>query len=85
MIFIVVIGCIGTTEGRIIGVLILFMLQSLLADYGSWYLMTLGIIAIVIMLVAPRGLWGLFSSRTNLQLFPVQRRLHGPDISTKDE
>jgi hypothetical protein len=39
-------------------VLIFFILQSLLADYGSWYLMTLGIIGIVIMLFAPRGLLG---------------------------
>jgi ABC-type branched-subunit amino acid transport system permease subunit len=57
VIFIVVIGGIGTIEGPIIGVLVFFALQSLLADFGSWYLLTLGILAIVIMLVAPRGLW----------------------------
>ena len=70
VIFIVVIGGIGTIEGPILGVLVFFVLQSLLADYGSWYLMTLGLIAIAVMLFAPRGLWGLFSDRTGLHLFP---------------
>ncbi len=77
VIFIVVIGGIGTIEGPIIGVLIFFLLQSLLADYGSWYLMVLGLIGIGVMLFAPRGLWGLISERTGLQLFPIRRRLIG--------
>jgi branched-chain amino acid transport system permease protein len=77
VIFIVVIGGIGTIEGPILGVLVFFILQSLLADYGSWYLMALGVIGIVIMLFAPRGLWGLFSDRTGIELFPVRRRLTG--------
>ncbi|NUB42785.1 branched-chain amino acid ABC transporter permease [Fertoebacter nigrum] len=81
VIFIVVIGGIGTIEGPILGVLIFFALQSAFADYGSWYLFALGIIGIVVMLVAPRGLWGLFSDRTGIHLFPVQRRLVGRDIS----
>jgi branched-chain amino acid transport system permease protein len=77
VIFIVVIGGIGTIEGPILGVLVFFILQSLLADYGSWYLMVLGLIGIAIMLFAPRGLWGLFSDRTGIELFPVRRRLTG--------
>jgi branched-chain amino acid transport system permease protein len=75
VIFIVVIGGIGTIEGPIIGVLVFFALQSVFADYGSWYLLGLGLIAIVVMLVAPGGLWGLFADRTGIQLFPVRRRL----------
>ena len=85
VIFIVVIGGIGTIEGPIIGVLVFFALQSLLADFGSWYLMTLGILAIVIMLVAPRGLWGLLSERTGLHLFPIRRRLSGGQLTTSEE
>ena len=80
VIFIVVIGGIGTIEGPILGVLIFFALRSSLADYGSWYLMTLGLIAIAVMLFAPKGLWGLISARTDLHLFPVRRRLVGPKI-----
>jgi len=80
VIFIVVIGGIGTIDGPIFGVLDFFLLRSALADYGSWYLMTLGLIAIAVMLFAPRGLWGAISSRTGLHLFPVRRRLAGPNI-----
>ena len=79
VIFIVVIGGIGTIEGPILGVLVFFALRSSLADYGSWYLMTLGLIAIAVMLFAPKGLWGLISARTGLHLFPVRRRLVGPE------
>ncbi|HWJ72560.1 MAG TPA: branched-chain amino acid ABC transporter permease [Kaistia sp.] len=80
VIFIVVIGGIGTIEGPILGVIVFFILRSALADYGSWYLMTLGVIAIVVMLFAPKGLWGLISARSGLHLFPVRRRLTGPKI-----
>jgi len=75
VIFIVVIGGIGTIEGPIVGVIVFYLLQSLLADYGSWYLLVLGLIGIAIMLFAPRGLWGLFTERTGIQLFPVRRIL----------
>ena len=75
VIFIVVIGGIGTIEGPILGVIVFFMLQSLLADYGSWYLMLLGLLGILVMLGARRGLWGLFSDRTGIELFPVRRTL----------
>ncbi|RUW63990.1 branched-chain amino acid ABC transporter permease [Mesorhizobium sp. M7A.F.Ca.US.008.03.1.1] len=80
VIFIVVIGGIGTIEGPILGVLVFFALRSALADYGSWYLMTLGLIAVVVMLFAPKGLWGLIASRNGPHLFPVRRRLTGPKI-----
>jgi branched-chain amino acid transport system permease protein len=75
VIFIVVIGGIGTIEGPILGIIVFFFLQNTLADYGSWYLMALGLIGIAVMLFAPRGLWGLISDRTGLHLFPVRRRL----------
>ena len=55
VIFIVVVGGIGRLEGPIVGVLVFYALQSTLADYGSWYLMSLGLIAIAVMLFAPRG------------------------------
>ncbi|QBK30191.1 branched-chain amino acid ABC transporter permease [Roseitalea porphyridii] len=75
VIFIVVIGGIGTLEGPIVGVLVFFFLQELLADYGAVYLIVLGLLGIVIMLFAPTGLWGFFARRTGIALFPTQRRL----------
>jgi branched-chain amino acid transport system permease protein len=75
MIFTVVIGGIGTIEGPIIGCVVYFVLRDLLADYGSWYLIAMGLLAIVIMVWARRGLWGLLLARTDLRFFPVQRRI----------
>jgi branched-chain amino acid transport system permease protein len=75
MIFIVVIGGIGTIEGPIIGTAVFFVMRELLADYGVWYLVALGGTAVVIMLWSPRGLWSLVARRYDLSLFPVQRRL----------
>ena len=75
VIFMVVIGGIGTIEGPFIGMLIYIVLRELLADYGTYYLILLGLIAIIIMLKAPSGLWGWVIQRYNLQLFPVGRRL----------
>ncbi len=69
--------CIGTIEGPIIGVIVFFLLQNFLADYGAWYLLLLGLIGIAMMLFAPRGLWGLIADRTGIELFPIRRRLVG--------
>jgi len=75
VIFMVVIGGIGTLEGPFIGMLIYFVLRELLADYGTIYLMLMGAIAIAVMLKAPFGIWGWVIQRYDLQLFPIGRRL----------
>jgi len=75
MIFVVVIGGIGTIEGPIVGTLVFFVLRELLADYGAWYLIVLGAVAIAVMVWAPHGLWGLVAARLGLRFFPVQRRV----------
>ena len=75
VIFIVVIGGIGTIEGPIIGVLIFYFLQTNLAHFGTWYLILLGAFAIVTMLFAPKGIWGYLSERYGLVVFPIRRRL----------
>ncbi len=75
VIFIVVIGGIGTVEGPIIGTLIFFALRETLADLGTIYLIVLGLVAIVIMLKAPKGIWGLIRARYGLQLFPLRYRV----------
>jgi branched-chain amino acid transport system permease protein len=79
VIFMVVIGGIGTLEGPFIGMLIYIVLRELLADYGTIYLMLMGALAIAIMLKAPFGIWGWVVRRYDVQLFPVGRRLaHAP-------
>lgn len=71
MIFIVVIGGIGTIEGPILGAIVFFVLQQQLSQLGAWYLVILGLLAIVITLFFPRGLWGLISGNGRIRLFPV--------------
>lgn len=75
VIFIVVIGGIGTIEGPIIGTLVYFALREFLADLGTIYLIVLGVVAILIMLKAPKGLWGLIRERWGLELFPLSHRV----------
>jgi branched-chain amino acid transport system permease protein len=78
VIFIVVIGGIGRIEGPIVGTLVFFALRGVLADYGAWYMILLGAVAVVVMIVAPQGVWGLIADRLDLHFFPVQRRLRRP-------
>jgi branched-chain amino acid transport system permease protein len=75
VILIVVIGGIGTIEGPIVGVIVFYLLQAYLADFGTWYLILLGALAIVIMLFAPQGIWGFVTQRFGIELFPTRRRL----------
>jgi branched-chain amino acid transport system permease protein len=75
IIFIVVIGGIGTIEGPIVGTAVFFVTRELLADYGTWYLVALGGIAVIVMLLAPGGLWSIVQRRFDLRFFPVQRRV----------
>ena len=79
VIFIVVIGGIGTLEGPIIGTLLFFALREVLADFGTIYLMVLGLVAIVVMLKAPKGVWGFVRDRFDIELFPLSYRIRNRD------
>ena len=85
VIFIVVIGGIGSMEGPIIGVAIFYLLQYYLAALGSWYLMLLGALAIILMLFAPSGIWGVISHSFDISLFPVRRKLVATTGSSSDK
>ena len=58
MAFAVIIGGIGTIEGPILGTIVYMVLQQTLQSYNAWYLIILGMVAIVIAMFARRGLWG---------------------------
>jgi branched-chain amino acid transport system permease protein len=75
MAFIVVIGGLGTIEGPIIGAIIFFVIREYLSDFGEWSLILLGGTAVVMMLIAPKGIWGLIQRYFSFELFPVRRRL----------
>jgi branched-chain amino acid transport system permease protein len=71
MLFVSMIGGLGTIEGPILGCVIFFALQQSLAQQGAWYLIIFGSVAVVIAIVLPRGLWGTFRDRFHVELLPV--------------
>ncbi|HJV94985.1 MAG TPA: branched-chain amino acid ABC transporter permease [Albitalea sp.] len=74
-IFMVVIGGIGRIEGPLVGALVFWALNKFFSDYGSWYLMGLGTLAIVTTVYFKQGLWGWLQQRRGWVLFPTQRKL----------
>jgi branched-chain amino acid transport system permease protein len=75
MIFMVLVGGLGTFEGPILGAVIFFVLQQQFADQGAWYLIGLGLVAMLFALFLPKGLWNLVVERLHLHLLPVGYRL----------
>ena len=74
-IFIVVIGGIGRIEGPMVGAVLFWLLNKFLADYGTWYQMGLGLLAIVVTIQFRQGLWGWVQGRFGVTLFPTQRHV----------
>jgi branched-chain amino acid transport system permease protein len=79
MAFAVIIGGIGTIEGPILGTAVYMILQQTLASYNVWYLIILGLVAMIVVLVARRGLWGLADDYLHVRLFPVGYWLWTPE------
>lgn len=74
-IFMVMIGGIGRIEGPIIGAIVFWLLNKWFSDYGTWYLIGLGLLAIVTTLHFKQGLWGYAQERWGWSLLPTARRL----------
>ncbi|HEY7593615.1 MAG TPA: branched-chain amino acid ABC transporter permease [Actinophytocola sp.] len=77
MIFMVIIGGVGTLEGPIVGAVLFYVLREWLAQFGVIYLVVLGAVAIAITLFVPQGLWGAVS-RGRLRLFAVGHTVRLP-------
>jgi len=75
-IFMVVIGGIGRIEGPLVGALVFWAMNKFFSDYGTWYLIGLGLLAIVMTIYFKQGLWGFVQQRWGWTLFPTARRLH---------
>ncbi len=73
--FIVIIGGIGTIEGPIIGAVIYVLLQQYLSDYPSVSLLVLGFVAIIIMLIVPRGIMGAIQEKLGFEILSPRRHL----------
>jgi branched-chain amino acid transport system permease protein len=75
MIFMVLIGGIGTIEGPIIGAVIYLFMDLYFSQLGLWYLVVLGLLAVLVTLFLPKGIWGAISDRFTISLFPVGHRI----------
>jgi branched-chain amino acid transport system permease protein len=75
MIFMVLVGGLGTFEGPILGAVLFFLIEAFFGSAGVWYLVGLGATALLFSLFLPKGLWGLLQDRLALQLLPVGYRL----------
>jgi branched-chain amino acid transport system permease protein len=76
MIFMVLVGGIGRFEGPILGAMLFFLAESWLGDSGVWYLISIGMFALVASLYLPTGVWGFIEDRFDLQLLPIGYRLN---------
>ena len=75
IIFIVVIGGIGTIEGPIIGAVVYYFLRDRFQDHQTVYLISMGLVAMGVALWLQGGIWGTIRRRFGVDLFPVRRRL----------
>ncbi|RKP53494.1 branched-chain amino acid ABC transporter permease [Pararobbsia silviterrae] len=71
MLFMVLVGGIGTYEGPIIGAVVFFVIETLFGGTGVAYLIGLGVVAVLFALVLPKGIWGAVEARFGIQLLPV--------------
>lgn len=75
MLFMVLVGGIGTFIGPIIGALLFFALQEIFGDFGAWYLAGVGIVAILFALYLPRGIVGLWLDKGRDEPLTMRKRL----------
>lgn len=77
LLFIVIIGGIGTIEGPIVGAVIYVALQQIFSEYVNVSLLLLGAVAIAVMLVAPKGIVGCLHERLGFVFLSSRRGGNG--------
>ena len=75
MIFMALVGGLGTFEGAILGAIVFFAIEAWFGQAGVWYLVGLGATALVFALAFPRGVWGWVEDNTALRILPIGYRL----------
>jgi branched-chain amino acid transport system permease protein len=83
MIFMVLVGGLGTFEGPILGAVLFFTIEAWFGATGVWYLVGLGGAALLFALFLPKGLWGWVDARLGLRLLPVGRWLKLDESPTR--
>jgi branched-chain amino acid transport system permease protein len=75
MIFMTLVGGIGTFEGPVIGAVLFFVVETFFGARGVWYLVGLGAAALAFALFLPRGMFGALEHRFALRLLPLGYRV----------
>ena len=75
MTFIVIIGGIGTMDGPIIGAIIYVLLTQFLYNLPGMSMIILGVIAIAVILIAPKGIMGTVYEKKGYEMLSPRRSL----------
>jgi len=73
VVFLVIIGGIGTVGGPVIGALVYVLLQQYLSEFVGISMLILGVIAITLILVAPKGILGTIQEKFGFEIFSSRR------------
>lgn len=72
-VFIVIVGGIGTIEGPIAGAIIYVILQQWLSDYGNASMLVLGVMAITMIVIMPKGIIGTVQEKLGFEILSPRR------------
>lgn len=75
VVFIVIIGGVGSPVGPIIGVAIYWFITERFENQDTWRFIILGSFAAIMAVAAPKGIWGLLQRWRPFDVFPTARRL----------
>ncbi len=73
IVFIVIIGGIGTMSGPVVGAIVYVLLEELLAKFPGWSNIILGLIAILVILFLPDGIMGTLQKKFNFEILSQKR------------
>jgi branched-chain amino acid transport system permease protein len=85
VIFMAVIGGVGSVEGPVIGAVLFFVFRQELYNLGTTYLMLLGLLAIIVMLRMPKGIWGWASQHFGWRVLPLRQHVSDPSGASPEK
>ena len=75
MLFMVLVGGLGSYLGPVIGAVLFFALQEIFGDFGAWYLAGVGVVAVLAALYAPSGIIGLYKDKVGTEPMSMRQSL----------